>query len=174
MANATTNNTTPSHPSPSTATTDRAKAHQKVHDYAHTLINTRIISAECKVDWVVLATKHQEQICLFKSYSQYQSISLLPQPISLRFEELVARMIEFDDQEADCGVELLRSVADSVESLWGKKALTGYRWHVKAITGRFLPIELLRMIARILYPWAHQLPYAVADSEDEAAGGRKQ
>jgi len=71
-------------------------------------------------------------------------------------------------------VELLRSVADSVESLWGKKALTGYRWHVKAITGRFLPIELLRMIARILYPWAHQLPYAVADSEDEAAGGRKQ
>jgi len=73
-------------------------------------------------------------------------------------------MIDFEDQEAECGVELLRSVAHFVESLWGKKVLTEYRWHVKAITGRFLPIELLRMIARILYPWAHQLPYALADS----------
>ncbi len=80
-------------------------------------------------------------------------------------------MIDFEDQEAECGVELLRSVADFVEPLWGKKTLTEYRWHVKAITGRFLPIELLRIIARVLYPWAHQLPYALADSEDDAAGG---
>lgn len=45
------------------------------------------------------------------------------------------------------------------------------RWHAKAVMGRFLPIEILRMVVEVLYPWARQLPYAAVGAGGEGAGG---